>query len=287
MRKPGFESGFFIFMGWTLKGIKMITKKDKKPLSNLAVKYGSFIRNKISTRIHMSIILISVSLTGTLFSKLLLELGMYSLSVRYFFTAIACYIFFLIYIKLWLMYINPGKNSAGSTGNIDLPDIDLLDGDLPSGKSATEIIGQGGNFGGAGASSSFAGNIGMPVQAISTNSESSFSDLGGAFDVDGDALAPVLIVVAVGAIVLVILGGGMFIIYQAPSILSDAAFEALLASGFLRSTRDISSGNWIGSIIKRTWIPFGIITLVATMSGWIIGYFCPVALKLLDIQYCL
>ena len=127
----------------------------------------------------------------------------------------------------------------------------------------------------------------LPVQAISTNSESSFSDLGGAFDVDGDALAPVLIVVAVGAIVLVILGGGMFIIYQAPSILSDAAFEALLASGFLRSTRDISSGNWIGSIIKRTWIPFRIITLVATMSGWTIGYFCPVALQLLEIQYCL
>jgi hypothetical protein len=149
------------------------------------------------------------------------------------------------------------------------------------------MIGQGGNFGGAGASSSFAGNIGMSTQSISANSGSSLSDLGGAFDIDGDALGPVLIVIAVGAIVLVIMGGGIFIIYQAPSILSDAAFEALLASGFLRSTRDISSGNWIGSIIKRTWIPFGIITLVATMSGWIIGYLCPAALKLLDIQYCL
>ncbi len=266
----------------------MTKPKKKKPLSNLAAKYNNFIRNKIPTRIHMSIILVTVSLTGTLVSKVLFELGLHTLSIRYFLTAIFCYAFFLIYIKLWLMYINPGKNSSRSEDNIDLSGIDI-DGSLSTGgSSATEAIGQGGNFGGAGASSSFAGNIGMPIQPMSVSSDtgSSFSDLGGAFDIDGDAAGPILIIIAVGAVVIAIFGGGIFIIYQAPSILSDVAFEGLLASGFLKSTRDISSGNWIGSIIKRTWIPFGIITLVATLSGWIIGYFCPLAMKIMDVGSC-
>ncbi len=263
--------------------------KKKKPLSNLAAKYNNFIRNKIPTRIHMSIILVTVSFTGTLTSKLLFEFGIHTLSIRYFLTAISCYVFFLIYIKLWLIYINPGKNSSRSADNIDLSGIDI-DGSFPTGgSSATEVIGQGGNFGGAVASSSFVGNIGMPIQPMSVSSEtdSSFSDLGSALDIDGDAAGPILIIIAVGAVVIAIFGGGIFIIYQAPSIMSDVAFEALLASGFLKSTRDISAGNWIGSIIKRTYIPFGIITLVATLSGWIIGYFCPIATRILDIQFCI
>lgn len=266
----------------------MKEKKKKKPLSNLAAKYNNFIKNKVPTRIHMSIILITVSLTGTLVSKLLFEFGLHTLFIRYFLTAISCYVFFLIYIKLWLLYINPGKNSATTMDNIDLSGIDI-DIDVSISGSSSTVIGEGGSFGGAGSSSSFAGNIGMPIHpmSVSTDTSSSLPDLGGALDIDGDAAGPILIIIAVGAVVIAIFGGGIFIIYQAPSILSDVAFEGLLASGFLKSTRDISSGNWIGSIVKRTYIPFGIITLVATLSGWVIGYFCPVATKILDIQFCI
>ena len=262
--------------------------KKKKPISNLANKYSQFIRNKISTRIHMSLILLSVSLTGTLISKLFLEFGMNTLYVRYFFTAILCYVFFLLYMKLWLLYINPGKNSKSTADNIDLTGLDLdVDVNLSSGSSFAGVIGEGGSFGGAGASSSFAGNISMPVTPSGSSGNLDLPDIGGALDIDGDAAAPILVVVAIGAVVIAIFGGAVFIIYQAPAIMSEAAFEALLTTGFLKSTRDISSGNWIGSIIKRTWIPFTIITIVATASGWVIGYFCPLATKIFDVGACI
>lgn len=253
--------------------------QTRKPIASLAAKYNHFIKNKTPTRIHMSLILLSVSLTGMHTSRILLELGFSVLWIRYLITSILCYLFFLLYIKIWLLYINPGKNERkdGSVGNLDLSGIDI---NIESGESVkiSEMLGQGGNFGGGGASASFDGG----------SSSSILPDIGGVdLDIDGDAAAPILIVVVVGIAVIVIFGGAVFIVYQAPAILSEAAFEGLLATGFFKSTRDISSGNWVGSILKRTWIPFLLISTVATGSGWLIGYLCPIATKIFDISKCL
>lgn len=263
-------------------------KKKSWSLKNAGKRYKNFITGKISTRFHMSLILASVTLTGILFSKLLLELGMHDLLWRYALTVILCYIFFILYIKLWLLYINPGKNSpkndSNSSSGIDLDLSTGSDTAVESASEAGEMIGQGGKVGGAGASGGWQpaamGFNTSPVNSDTGGGGSGFSlDIG---DVDGDALGPILIVIAVGILVIAIFGSAIFLIYQAPAILSEAAFEAMLASGLFKTTKEIGAGNWIGSIIKRTWIPFAVILILSAATGWTINTFCPGAFKLMD-----
>ncbi len=60
---------------------------------------------------------------------------------------------------------------------------------------------------------------------------------------------------------------------EAPIILSEAAFEGLLAASLVKSTRLIGTSGWMGSIFKATWKPFAI-TLAVVIVGGVMLHAC-------------
>lgn len=85
-------------------------------------------------------------------------------------------------------------------------------------------------------------------------------DIGGGDE--GGCLIAFGIMIVVGLLALAI-GGAFFIISMGPEILIEAAFSALLAGGLIKSGKKVSDPDWIGSVMKATWIPFAIVLVMA------------------------
>lgn len=273
-----------------------MSRKQKKKagrIRDIGSRYKNFIINKVPLRIHMSLILMCTALTGVLSSKLLFMTGLNPIWLRYLSVVIISYLFFIIYIRLWLAYIGPGDRKSGaSSGSLDLSITDLSIGSSSSAEktaeSGAEISGKGGEFGGGGGTVSWedGGGSGDAVKAAASVSDSGGSGSGSGsgfdLDIDGDATGPILVLIIAGALILAVFGGAVYLIYEAPMILSEASFEVFLAAGLLKSTKEFGTGNWIGSVFKKTWIPFTVIAAVSVIAGAVLSSFCPNTLKLMD-----
>jgi hypothetical protein len=64
-------------------------------------------------------------------------------------------------------------------------------------------------------------------------------------------------------------------IWNAPSILADAAFQLALSASLLRTTRRIDATGWVGSVWRSTRIPFAIIPVLAATFGFVVSGYCP------------
>jgi hypothetical protein len=92
-----------------------------------------------------------------------------------------------------------------------------------------------------------------------------------------------LIVLAV--LVATILASTLYVLYGAPTILSEAAFEGILAASLIKRTRAISDTAWVGSILKTTWKAFAVTIGVTFFSGIVLHSYFPQAVKLADILW--
>lgn len=72
------------------------------------------------------------------------------------------------------------------------------------------------------------------------------------------------------AVVAAILGSAIYVVSEAPIILSEAAFEGLLAASLVKKARKIDDEDWIGSIFKTTWKPFATTLTVALIAAFIL-----------------
>ena len=86
-------------------------------------------------------------------------------------------------------------------------------------------------------------------------------------------------------LVVTILASAAVLVHGAPDILSEAAFEGLLAASLIRRARVISETAWAGSVLKTTWKPFAVILGVAFLSGAVLHSVFPQAVKLTDILW--
>lgn len=239
-----------------------------------AAKFRSYVKTHLSVRLHMTVILMAVTLTGVLCSKGLELAGLSSLVIRYSINVLVCYIAFLIFIRVWYYAIAPDEVKEKKKD--ESLDLDLnLDGislpDLPS--STPSFSGGGGEFGGGGASASF----GTP-DVVPSGSVSSGDGPGLDLDLNIDADEGIGIIIAALLLVLVlaaVLGAAGFLIYQAPVILPEAAFDLFLAGGLSRTTKRIRTEGWTKGVLKRTWIPFAILFVLSAALGWALDSFCP------------
>jgi len=79
----------------------------------------------------------------------------------------------------------------------------------------------------------------------------------------------------------------IWIVYAAPAILSEAAFNAVLAGALAHHTHRATHGEWIGGVVKKTAIPFALILTLAVVMGWWAQHICPTALRLTDALHCI
>jgi hypothetical protein len=243
-------------------------------------------------RFHMALILAAVTASGVLASKCLLITGVHSLHFRYPVSVVTSYLVFLLLVRVWLWYI-----SLRNAPDFNVSAFDLGDGGSGSGGSVSGSTGfsgfGGGDSGGGGASDSWGGSSTSamlsqpaPVQAAPSVSSGSswFPKLNFDFDVDGDGW---WVLALLAALILAIFGAGVYLIYAAPHILPEAAWQVLLAGTLTRvSNQDREHHNWMAGVVRATWIPFVVVLVLATALGWEAHHVCPSAMRLADVFHC-
>ena len=254
--------------------------------------FQKHLQHRYSLRLHMFIILVATILSGVLSSKLVLVLDVTDFRIRYPLSVLLSYLVFFVCIKLWLCCISPQKSDKTNTlGWLDLPSAS---GRASGGGVVPQLSAGGGQFSGAGASGFFEGHDAAIVETglLSTpqpTPTSSASDgIGDVLDGAAGALGDDDIIVAV--IVLAVLVGtilfaAVYVLYGAPAILSEAAFEGLLAASLVKRTRAMSDESWVGSIFRTTWKPFAVTVVVAFLSGVVLHSYFPEAIRLVDILW--
>lgn len=242
-----------------------MAKKKRRRLTKERV--AKWLEGRFFLRIHMSLILTATFLAGLGATKLLLFTGIDSMAVRYVLAVCAAYLAFLALIRLWLFYVNADRDVELSADGIEFL------GDF-AGEIDVSFETGGGSFGGGGATGSWGDAVAAPVKSSSSGFD---------FDFDFDGLAVVLLFLAlVGAL----LFAGIYVIYTAPALLSEAAFEALLAGALLRRARKIDRRGWVGAVWRATVWPFLAIVVLAAGLGWAAKNYCPEATRLRDVLDC-
>ncbi len=248
-------------------------------------KFISTLKKRFSLRLHMTLILLATSMAGVLASKGMLTLGLHNVAIRYPVTVLFAYGVFFAAIKIWLwLMTDPPVSSNRDTGHNML---DFIDIPFPSGSSGQAAFsGGGGSFGGGGASADF----GDTLEGMASGAGDA---LGGVGDAVGDAVGSVaddegglVLVVVLGLLAVLlfsVLGVGVFLVWQAPTILAEAAFDAVLAASLVRSSKKMNEPDWMGSIFKTTWKPFAVVLLLATASGWAMHHYLPKASRMMDV----
>ena len=222
-------------------------------------------------RFHMSLILGATFLAGLGATSLLLMAGVSSLPLRYVIAVCAAYLVFLALIRLWLFYVGADREVEVSADGIDF----FYTSASEAGEALTS---GGGSFGGGGATGSWGEAV--PAKAAVSKSSSGFNfDL----DLDFDALLVVVLFIALIASIFVV---GIYLIYTAPALLSEAAFEALLTAALLRRAKKIDRPGWVGTVWRATVWPFLLIVVLAGGLGWAAKRYCPEATRLRDVMDC-
>lgn len=241
-------------------------------------------RERHALRFHMGVILFATALSGALASKLLLVCNVNNPAVRYPCAVIFSYLIFFACIKLWLLYVSPAAARAKGGGSGDW----LISPDLSVSRAqGTLSAPRGGEFSGGGASADFSVDSpavaemeGMAISGSVSESGSGSAAghvAGGIADVFDDE-AGILVLVVLAAFVAVISGAAIYVVVQAPAILSEAAFEGLLAASLVKKTRLMDDTNWVGSVFKATWGPFAVTLFIAAFGGLLLHDYFPEAI---------
>jgi hypothetical protein len=260
---------------------------------DLSVSFNQSFRDHFPVRLHMTVLLSGVLTSGLLFSKLLFEFGMHSMWARYLIAVSASYAVFFLLIKVWLWCVTPSPKRRHSSSDVDIldpADLGRLSGDLIEGGASvpvdSAVSGHGGDFGGGGATDVWG------YQPISSSAHSSTASAGashhansgggsggGGFDLGDEAV----VLIALALLALAIFGAGAYLVYAAPEILSEAAFQALLAAGLIKASNKMTRQGWMGSVLRATCVPFLIVLLMTGIFGWVAHENYPHATRLADI----
>lgn len=91
---------------------------------------------------------------------------------------------------------------------------------------------------------------------------------------------------ALMVLVAVLGGAAIWLVWQAPVILPEAAFEALLAAGLVKAARVNEARGWMRGVLRSTAIPFLLLLAAAMFLGWAVHHACPAAIRLADVLHC-
>jgi len=264
-----------------------------------------FIKEKFFLRLHTSLILMATFFVGVIVSKVLLVLNVDGMIYRYPIAVLLSYLAFFVFIKIWLYYL------AVSTGRKDSSGLgdgcgDLLGSTVDGGygspikETASSIKPGGGSFGGGGASGSFdalTDEAGTAIceEAVASGAADATGEIvsGTAEGVAGEAAGAAvegggLILIVLGLVLALVAGAGAYFIYEAPAILSEVAFEFLLATSLIKGAKRLDQPDWIGGVFRATWKPFAIILAIAMFVAVVSNVNCPEATKLSEVlRLCL
>jgi hypothetical protein len=241
---------------------------------------------RVFTRLHMLLILLGTIFSGVIFSKVLLIAGLDHLIARLIFVLVFAYVCFFILMKLWLHYLTkPYRRSKRTDSLLDAADVITSIPDFSPTNGVQKISGHGGQFGGGGASGVWTEAEGITDTASTvseTAAESTGEAISGLADEGGLILIPLFI------LLIALFGGSIYLVYEAPIIFSEAAFELVLATTLIKKAKSIDNPNWMGSVFRATWPAFALTFVITIVAGWTLMSYCPQAIKITDaFRHCI
>jgi hypothetical protein len=220
-------------------------------------------------RFHTFILIAWTFCVGLLTTKYLWWLDVDSMWLRYTLATLAAYGAFLVGVRVWLAYVDLGRHVRRRDPD-DAPQIDFpYSGDASKGYGHCEAprVG-GGHYGGGGSSGQYgSGEVSLPE----------------AIGAAGDGCLPVL---ALGAVLAILAGAfslSTYIVAEAPMVLVEAAFEAMLAGGLLRTRRWASEADWLGAVLRYTWKTLAFVLGVTLAFSLAVAHFLPEARTLAQV----
>jgi len=255
----------------------------------------AWLQKRFALRVHMTLILTATFVIGLIMTKLLAEMHLTRMWVRYMLAVTIAYAGFLGLIRFWLFYLGICARRDRSRNALDLGDF----GDAFCNLGSTPLnfsfsnVGSGGSSGGVGGdwnsgASSFGGggaggSWGDPEPSVAVPKVSGGGGGGGGlnFDFDEGWIFVLLIVV-----VLAILSAGIYLVWAAPAIFGETAFHAVLATALIKKTKEMHEPGWVGSVMKSTAIPFAFVLAATIAFGVAAQKHCPSAITVRDALTC-
>ena len=248
-------------------------------------RFVSRLAARFLVRFHMGLMFAGTLAAALLTTRLLLLAGVHSLIVRYALAVVGGYLVFFVFVRGWIFYVT--RLRPGGPG-LDVPDVSGgFGGGGGGGGSAPGFHAGGGHFGGGGASGSFdEAPVFRTVADAGGGGGGGGSGGGGggskwSFSLDLDE--GIWIVIALLVLVACLGGAAIWLVWQAPLILPEAAFEALLAAGLVKTARTSEARGWMRGVVRSTAIPFVLILAAAIFLGWAVHHACPAAIRLADV----
>ncbi len=247
-------------------------------------------------RLHMTVILGGTIGAALAVTHLLLIVHLNNLAVRYGIAIGAAFAAFIVFVRFWLWYVAFCAAAAAKRGASKADDwFNALNFsgsgvNVPSfggGSSDGPSLGEGGGkFGGGGASGSWGEPSTQPVLAVAApqSSGGGGGKVGGFSipDLGDDGAVVVVAIIFIGAIAV----AAVYLIYAAPVVLSEAAFQATLAVTLTRHAKNMSRSGWVGSIVRSTALPFLLVLALGIGLGWFAQKRCPTATRLHEAIHC-
>ena len=225
-------------------------------------------------RLQMLVLVIITGAVGFLASYILLHAGLNEMWLRYLIAFGIAYFAFLLLLWLWI------KTSANDyTDFPDFSDLTPTFGDKSH--SFGGYGGKGGDFGGGGASGSFDPQIDathFDVASSSTDSGPVSEALGAVTEAE-DLAIPLLLLVLVAALLV----SSFFVIYSAPVFFAELLVDGVLAASLYRRLRGLETSHWLGTAVRRTFLPFLLTAILVSAVGWGLAKYAPGADSIGDV----
>lgn len=210
-------------------------------------KYREKLTRRFFVRNHMTLILIGVLLSGYIATAVLRRFGVEMLAVRYALAVTFSYLTFFVLVRIWLGYVV--EQTSQARGEFRRA---LAENTIDAAETAAGVASSGDEGG---------GSVDLSLDV----------DEGGA------------ILLLLGLVLLALFGGAAYLVYQAPVILSEAAFQVVLTTLLVRPSRRIDEPGWFGSVLRDTWVAFAVTLAVTVALGSAVQARCPDATKLADL----
>lgn len=225
-------------------------------------RFKTAIRERFLLRFHMLLILVAVILSGIGISKLLWLVGLGQIHLRYPLAVLGSYGVFFALIRVWLWYVALTHDEPAARQGRDVDGVE----------DAGELV-------------ELAVDVASDVQVAAVGQGASGGgswSVGDVGDSDGAGLVLLLLVV----LLCVVFGSGLYLMWQAPALLSEAALQMVLAGSLRRATRRIDAPGWAGSVLGATWLPFVLVVIMVWIFAMVAGSVCPGATRLAEVLAC-
>jgi len=230
-----------------------------------------------SPRRDVLLIVTAAGACAFLFAAASLWAGLESMAVRYFFATLIGYLVFVALIRAWIG-VQRGRSRPHEWFDLD-PGISL-DGGSSSSPSRVVDLFKGGRSGGAGGGASWDGDSHV-VGAVASRSPGRVTTSRGFvpdLDLDDGWWLAIAVVAAAGALVAV-----LYVVYAAPLLLAEVALDAAVVSTMYRRLRARDTGDWLGTVFRRTWLPASVVIASLTVAGYAVQQFMPEARSIGDL----